>query len=151
MDTQTLIEQEAEAWVRAVKKAEEKIKAEEKEKIKTEKKIRLEKQKEWLEKEKERWKISNEQRINKRGYRDYYFPNYCVYFTEYLRIYKNGVIEVAQLTMMNRMNAKWVEFKNGISLQYIAHQRYLYVVKELYDFCFRGGKEPTKRRAKPYM
>ena len=32
MDTQTLIEQEAEAWVRAVKKAEEKIKAEEEEK-----------------------------------------------------------------------------------------------------------------------
>jgi hypothetical protein len=48
--------------VRAVKKAEEKIKEEEKEKIKAEKKNRLEKEKEWLEKEKERWKISNEQR-----------------------------------------------------------------------------------------
>ena len=43
MDTQTLIEQQAEAWVRAVKKAEEKIKAEEKEKIKAEKKNKIRK------------------------------------------------------------------------------------------------------------
>ena len=143
MDTQTLIEQHAEAWVRAVKKAEEKIKAEEEKKI--------EKKREDIKKMEEKTYGSTKSlRINKRGYRHYYFPNYCVYFTEYLRIYKNGVIEVAQLTM-NRMNAQWVEFKNGISLQYIPHQRYLYVVKELYDFCFRGGKEPTKRRAKPYM
>ena len=41
MDTQTLIEQEAEAWVRAVKKAEEKIKAEEKEKIKAEEEMKF--------------------------------------------------------------------------------------------------------------
>lgn len=146
MDTQTLIEQQAEAWVRAVKKAEEKIKAEEKEK-------EIEKKREEIIKKMEgkTYGSTKSLRINKRGYRDYYFPNYCVYFTEYLRIYKNGVIEVAQLTMMNPMNAGWVEVKNGISQQYIAHQRYNYVVKELYDFCFRGVKEPTKRRAKPYM
>ena len=62
MDPQTLLEQRAEEWVRAVKKAEEKIRGEAEEeekkmveKAKTEKKIRL-------EKEKEEWKIRNEQR-----------------------------------------------------------------------------------------
>ncbi len=133
MDTQTLIEQQAEAWVRAVKKAEAKIKAEEEEK-------KREERKNMEEKYGKIWGLTKSLRVNKRPY----LPNYCVYFTEYLRIYKNGVIEVAQF-------AGWVEVKNGISQQYIAHQRYNYVVKELYDFCFRGGKEPTKRRAKPYM
>jgi len=145
MDITLSIEQQAEEWVRAIKKAETKIKAEEEMKFKKkaeeeETEMRL---KRGRPEKKNKTTMDREHQRRKKKYRCD-----CVYFTDNIRVYRSGVIERRQKPMMGPEN--WSVLSNWKTIQHFTSNYRLYVVKDLYKFCFENGPEPQYRWSKPY-
>lgn len=147
MDITLSIEQQAEEWVRAIKKAETKIKAEEEMKFlkkaeeeETEMRLkrgRPKKAKKDLERQHRKCRplILNTQKKYRCD---------CVYFTDNIRVYRSGVIEHRQKPMLGP--EKWSVLPiESIPIQHFTINYRMYVLRDTYKFCFKNGPEP-----KPY-
>jgi len=162
MDITLSIEQQAEEWVRAIKKAETKIKAEEEMKFKKKaeedetemslkrlKRLKREKPKKTPRTPEKTPRTPTPQKcrpLSLNSQKKYRCD--CVYFTDNIRVYRSGVIERRQKPMMGPEN--WSVLSNWKTIQHFTSNYRLYVVKDLYKFCFENGPEPQYRRSKPY-